>query len=156
MKCSPLIALYVSSCFMQSLCAALMLNCSLTDKLLAKTKEIQNNFHSAFSQCFNSLKSLDIFFLFRFFVSFSFTSSFVEFLHIIRREKASQKAHSHHQDKHYRTGSLSQGEGKGVGEGLYSEGCAKKAGPGMKRACSKVSTTSKEKKRRARRAPLSL
>lgn len=118
MKCSPQIALCVSSCFMQSLCAALVLNCSLIrTSFWRKPKKHKNNFHSAFSQCFNSLKSLDIFFLFRFFVSFSFTSSFVEFLHIIRREKASQKAHSHHQDKHYRTGSLSQRGGEGSGGG---------------------------------------
>lgn len=120
-----------------------------------KTKQVQNNFHSAFSQCFNSLKTLDIF-LFRFFVSFSFTSSFVESLHIIRREKAPQKAHSHHQDEHYRTGSLSQGKREEWGEGLYSEGRAKKAGTGMTGACSKESATSKENKTRARRAPLRL
>lgn len=77
-------ALHKSPCmFHRVLCKAFALLSCWTARLRTsfwqKPKKHKNNFHSAFSQCFNSLKSLDIFFLFRFFVSFSFTSSFVEF-----------------------------------------------------------------------------
>lgn len=134
MKCSPQIALYVSSCFMQSLCA-----CSRVESLAhgQASGKNQRNTKTIFIQHFLNVLipwSPWIFFLlllFRFFVSFSFTSSFVEFLHIIRREKASQKAHSHHQDKHYRTGSLSQGKGReGSGGGALQWRGSEEGGAG--------------------------
>lgn len=123
MKCSPQITLYVSSCFMQSLCAALVLNCSLIQTgFWRKPKKHKNNFHSAFSQCFNFLKSLDIFFcfvsLFLFLLhrhSWNFYTSSVERKHP-RKPTVTIKTNTIAQVHFHR------GEGKGVGEGLYSEG----------------------------------
>lgn len=96
------------------------------------------------------------FFLFRFFVSFSFTSSFVEFLHIIRREKASQKAHSHHQDKHYRTGSLSQRGGEGSGGGALQWRVSEEGGAGDEEGVFKSITNLKRKESKRRGELLSV
>lgn len=161
MKCSPQIALYVSSCFMQSLCA-----CSRVE-LLAHGQgsgKNQRNTKTIFIQHFLNVLipwSPWIFFLlllFRFSLflfllhrhSWNFYTSSVERKHP-RKPTVTIKTNTIAQ-VHFHRGR----GGKRVGEGLYSEGLAKRAGPGMKRACSKVSTSSKEKKARARRAPLSL
>lgn len=156
MKCSPQIALYVSSCFMQSL-----LRCSRVELLAygQASGENQRNTKTIFIQHF-----LNVLIPWSPWISFFFVSFLLflfllhrhswNFLHIIRREKASQKAHSHHQDKHYRTGSLSQRGREGSGGGALQWRVSEEGGAGDEEGVFKSITNLKRKKKNKRRGEL--